>query len=168
MLFAAIRSPPTTAPYFGLGVHAPGGRRNSANEHCPTSTNYRTWHWVWLKNISGEGPRATLKATEKAIKLHISSNHWHLNTNLSLKRYWIDQITTFPYSDILEIMTETQSRDHIPHVPFWFKFVVIAKIVVAVAVLGLAAYGATFNDFFAGNGYAIFCVSLLCLCDLPL
>lgn len=55
-------------------------------------------------------------------------------------------------------MAATQSRDHIPHVPSFFKFLVVAQIVVGLAVLGLAAYGATFNDFFAGNGYAIFCV----------
>lgn len=55
-------------------------------------------------------------------------------------------------------MNPTQPHDHIPHVPFWLKFIIAAKIVVAVAVLGLAVYGATFNDFFAGNGYAIFCV----------
>ena len=55
-------------------------------------------------------------------------------------------------------MVATQSRDHIPPVPSWFKFLLVAKLIVALAVLGLAAYGATFNDFFAGNGYAIFCV----------
>jgi hypothetical protein len=65
-------------------------------------------------------------------------------------------------------MNPTQTHDHIPHVPFWFKFIVAAKVVVAVAVLGLAAYGATFNDFFAGNGYAIFCVKLPFLYHPPM
>ncbi|KAJ4292081.1 hypothetical protein N0V90_009980 [Kalmusia sp. IMI 367209] len=44
-----------------------------------------------------------------------------------------------------------------PQVPSWFRFLFVAKIVIAVVFLGLAAYGATFYAFFAGNGYAIFC-----------
>jgi hypothetical protein len=51
--------------------------------------------------------------------------------------------------------------DHIVAVPPYFLFILIAQIVLAVVVLGLAAYGCTFNDFFGGNGYAIFCVSIL-------
>ncbi|KAF1965456.1 hypothetical protein BU23DRAFT_25217 [Bimuria novae-zelandiae CBS 107.79] len=62
-------------------------------------------------------------------------------------------------------MAGTQSRDHIPRVHSAFKFIVIAKIVIAVVVLGLATYGATFNDFFAGNGYAIFCCIALLLTE---
>ncbi|OCK77649.1 hypothetical protein K432DRAFT_427851 [Lepidopterella palustris CBS 459.81] len=48
-------------------------------------------------------------------------------------------------------------RDHIVAVPPFFIFIIIAQIIVAIAVLGLAAYGATFDDWFGGNGFAIFC-----------
>ncbi|KAF2467263.1 uncharacterized protein BDR25DRAFT_305683 [Lindgomyces ingoldianus] len=54
-------------------------------------------------------------------------------------------------------MADGQNRDHIVKVPDFYRFLIIAQIFIAVAVLGLAAYGATFNDWFGGNGYAIFC-----------
>ena len=55
-------------------------------------------------------------------------------------------------------MSGPSSHAHIVQVPSWFKLLVIAKIGVAVVVLGLAAYGATFNNYFGGNGFAFFCV----------
>jgi len=52
-------------------------------------------------------------------------------------------------------------RDHIVSVPSFYLFILIAQIVLAITVLGLAAYGATFHIWFGGNGYAFFCVSIL-------
>ncbi|OCK92349.1 uncharacterized protein K441DRAFT_697791 [Cenococcum geophilum 1.58] len=48
-------------------------------------------------------------------------------------------------------------RDHIVSVPPFYLFILIAQIVLAIIVLGLAAYSATFHIWFGGNGYAFFC-----------
>ena len=51
-------------------------------------------------------------------------------------------------------------RDHIVSVPPFYPFILIAQIVLAIIVFGLAVYGATLHVWFSGNGYA-FCVRIL-------
>ncbi|ORY05266.1 hypothetical protein BCR34DRAFT_604554 [Clohesyomyces aquaticus] len=56
-----------------------------------------------------------------------------------------------------------QNQDHIVKVPTWYKFLIGGEILLAIVVLGLAAYGATFNDWFGGDGFAIFCAIAILL-----